>query len=409
MAQHDVIVVGSGPNGLTAAVVLARAGLSVLVIEGAPTIGGGTRTQELTLPGFTHDVCSAVHAMAAASPILTALPLAEFGLEWIEPPIALAHPLDDRPPALLRRDLGVTARQFGSDEDAYRSLIAPLATYWDDVSTDLLAPLRWPSHPLRLARFGRLGLQSATHLLRRKFKRPETRALLGGVAAHALQPLARRGTAAFGLILTALAHVDGWPFARGGSRAISDALAACLRDLGGEIVVGQTITSLRDVPPARATLLDVTPRQLLRIAGDTLSRRYVRALRRFRYGPGIFKADWALSGPVPWRSPECADAGTLHLVGDLDAIERNDELVARGEHPQRPTVLIAQPSAFDPTRAPAGSAALWGYCHVPHGSTVDMLPLIEAQIERFAPGFRDCIVARHTMNTEQLEHYNPNI
>ena len=409
MAQHDVVVVGSGPNGLTAAVVLARAGLSVLVIEGAPTIGGGTRTLALTLPEFAHDVCSAVHAMAAASPILSALPLAQHGLEWIEPPIALAHPLDDRPPALLRRDLDATARQLGSDEEAYRSLIAPLATHWDDFATDLLAPLRWPTHPLRLARFGRNGLQSATHLLRRKFKRPETRALLGGVAAHAMQPLARRGTAAFALILTALAHVDGWPFARGGSHAISDALAACLRKSGGEIVVGQTITSLRDLPPARATLLDVTPRQLMRITGDALSQRYARALRRFRYGPGIFKVDWALSRPVPWRSSECAAAGTLHLVGDLDAIERNDALVARGEHPQSPTVLVAQPSAFDATRAPAGSATLWGYCHVPHGSAVDMLPMVEAQIERFAPGFRDCVVARHRMNTQELESYDPNI
>src|SRR5262245_1572387 len=237
MARHDAVVVGSGPNGLTAAVVLARAGLSVLVIEGAATIGGGTRTQELTLPGFTHDVCSAVHAMAAASPILTALPLAEHGLEWIEPPISLAHPFDDRSPALLRRNIDVTARQLGSDEDAYRSLIAPLATHWNDFATDVLAPLRWPSDPLRLARFGRIGLQSAAHLFRRQFKRPGTRALLGGVAAHALQPLTRRGTAAFGLILTALAHVAGWPFAHGGSRAISDALASCLRDLGGEIVV----------------------------------------------------------------------------------------------------------------------------------------------------------------------------
>jgi phytoene dehydrogenase-like protein len=409
MARHDAVVVGSGPNGLTAAVVLARAGLSVLVIEGASTIGGGTRTQSLTIPEFNHDVCSAVHPMAAASPILSALPLDEYGLEWIKPPIALAHPLDDRPPVLLRHDVEATASGLQSDEDAYRSLIAPLAEKWDALAPDVLAPLHWPAHPLAVARFGLRGAQSAARLLRRRFVRPETRALLGGVAAHALQPLRQRGTAAFGLVLTALAHRTGWPFARGGSRAISDALATYLAKLGGEIVVERTVTSLRDLPQARATLLDVTPRQLLNIAGDSLTRRYAHGLRAFRYGPGIFKVDWALSRPVPWRSAECANAGTLHLVGDLDAIERNDQLVAHGTHPQNPTVLVAQPSVVDPARAPEGCATLWGYCHVPHGSTVDMLPAIEAQIERFAPGFRDCVIARHTMNTVQLEKYDPNI
>ncbi|HEY9230168.1 MAG TPA: NAD(P)/FAD-dependent oxidoreductase [Gemmatimonadaceae bacterium] len=408
MPRYDAVVVGSGPNGLTAAVVLARAGLSVLVIEAAPTIGGGTRTQALTLPGFAHDVCSCVHPMAAASPILSALPLATFGLELIEPPIALAHPFDDRPPALLRHDLASTARAFGRDADAYESLIAPIASRWNDLAVDLLAPLHWPAHPLSFVRFGLHGLQSATSFVRR-FTTPAPRALFAGMAAHAMQPLTRPGTAAFGLILAAIAHRVGWPFARGGSHAVSDALAAHLRELGSEIVVGRRVASLGDIPPARATLLDVTPRQLLRIAGDAFARRYALALRRFRYGPGVFKVDWALSRPVPWRSAECAEAGTLHLAGDVKAVEHNEQLVANGEHPERPTVLVAQPSAFDPMRAPAGCATLWTYCHVPHGSTVDMLPAIEAQLERFAPGFRDCVLAQHTMNTAQLEAHNANM
>jgi phytoene dehydrogenase-like protein len=409
MTEYDAIVVGSGPNGLTAAALLARANLSVLVIEAAPTIGGGTRTQELTLPGFAHDVCSSVHAMAAASPILSALPLRQYGLEWVEPPVALAHPFDDRPPALLRRDIDATARAFGDDAHAYRSLIAPLATHWDALAADVLAPLHWPHHPARYARFGLRGAASASHLLRRHFASPAPRALLGGIAAHALQPLSRLGTAAFALVLAAAGHRVGWPFARGGSRAISDALAKYLLDYNGQIVVDQRVRSLDDLPPARATLLDVTPRQLLAIAGDKLSARYARSLRNYRYGPGIFKVDWALSAPVPWRERDCADAGTLHLVGDLESLEHNGALVANGEHPERPTVLVAQPAAFDATRAPAGRATLWGYCHVPHGSTVDMLAKIEAQIERFAPGFRDCVIRRHTMNTAQLEQYDPNL
>jgi phytoene dehydrogenase-like protein len=409
MARYDAVVVGAGPNGLTAAVILARAGLSVLVLEGAPRIGGGTRTEPLTAPGFAHDVCSAVHPLAASSPILSALPLTRHGLEWVTPPIALAHPFDDAPPALLRRDIDATARDFGSDGDAYRALIGPLAARWSTLAPDILAPLHWPSHPIRLAEFGLVGLQSASGLVRRRFRHEAPRALLAGLAAHAIQPLDRLGTASFALVLGVIGHHIGWPFARGGTRAISDALAACLTAAGGEIAVNTTVRELADIPPARATLLDLTPRRLLRIAGGVFPRRYARALGAFRYGPGVFKVDWALSQPVPWSAPECAQAGTLHLAGSFEAIEQSEALIASGQHPDKPGVLVAQPASFDRSRAPAGCATLWGYCHVPNGSTVDMLPRIEAQIERFAPGFRDCVIARHTMNTAQLDAYNPNI
>ena len=407
-SKYDAVVVGTGPNGLTAAVVLARAGLSVLVVEAAHTIGGGTRTQALTAPGFLHDMCSAVHPMAASSPIFSALSLTQHGVEWIEPPIALAHPFDDRPPALLRRDIGATAREFGDDAHTYVSLVQPLAEHWDTIAPDVLAPLHWPAHPVRLARFGLRAVQPASRLVRR-FAHPAPRALFGGVAAHAIQPLSRPGTAAIALILAAVGHRVGWPIARGGSRTITDALATQLTALHGEIAVDRPIRSLADLPKARATLLDVTPGQLVQIAGGVLPRRYARELRSFRYGPGVFKVDWALSQPVPWKWAECRDAGTLHLAGTLEAIERSEAQVSRGEHPEQPTVLVSQPAAFDDTRAPAGCATLWGYCHVPHGSTVDMVPRIEAQIERFAPGFRDCIIERHTFNTVQLEEYDPNI
>lgn len=407
--RYDAVVVGAGPNGLTAAVVLARAGLSVLVLEGAPVIGGGTRTEQLTLPGFLHDVCSAVHPLGAASPVFTAMPLERFGLEWIEPPLALAHPFDDAPPALLQRDLEATARGFGADADAYHALVAPLTEHWNALAADVLAPLHWPDAPVRYARFGLRGVQSAERMLEHHLSTPAPRAMLGAIASHAMQPLSKLGTGAIALVLAAAAHHIGWPIARGGSRSITDALAAYLRELGGEIRVDNRVESLGELPAARATLLDVTPRQLLRIAGGSLRGRYARQLRRFRYGPGVFKVDWALSQPVPWKWPECGDAGTVHLAGKLEAVAHGEALVARGEIPEQPTVLITQQSSFDSTRARAGRATLWGYCHVPNGSTVDMTARIEAQLERFAPGFRDCVLARHTMNTAQMEAHDPNL
>ncbi|MFI5241496.1 MAG: phytoene desaturase family protein [Gemmatimonadales bacterium] len=408
MTSVDAVIVGSGPNGLSAAVALARAGLSVRVYEAAPSIGGGARTEELTLPGFLHDVCSAVHPLAISSEFLSQLPLSSHGLEWIEPPLALAHPFDRESPALLEQSLDATANGLGEDARSYRRLMEPFVSHWDALAADALAPVRIPSHPLLMARFGVVGLQSFTSVARR-FSTTAARGLLAGVAAHSIQPLSHLGTASAAILLGAAAHHAGWPIARRGSASITTALASYLTSLGGEIETGTEIKSLADLPTARATLLDVTPRQLLRICGDRLSARYRSQLERFRYGPGVFKADWALAAPVPWASPECARAGTVHLGGTFEEIAASEAAVGRGDHPEQPFVLIAQPSMFDSTRAPDGQHTLWGYCHVPSGSTVDMLPRIEAQIERFAPGFRERVLARHTMNSAQLEARNANL
>jgi len=409
MNVPDAIVVGSGPNGLSAAILLAQAGLSVQVIEGASTIGGGTRTEELTLPGFAHDVCSAIHPLARASPFLSTLSLEKHGLSWIEPPIALAHPLDSGAPAVLTRDIEQTSRSLGDDGDAYESLLQPFVQHWAALAPDILAPLHLPRHPLLLARFAVSGLASAGQLVHRRFSDERARVLFGGISAHALQPLTRAGTAAIAIVLAAAGHHVGWPIPVGGSQRIAAALGSYFTQLGGHIETGCPVQSLGELPPARATLLDVTPRQLLRIADRELPSRYKRSLTRFEYGPGVFKVDWALAAPVPWRSDQCRQAGTLHLGGSFDELAANEAAVARNEHPKRPTVLLAQPSLFDRSRAPGDAHTLWGYCHVPSGSTVDMLPRIEAQIERFAPGFRDRVIARHVMTTAELESHNPNI
>ena len=407
-SDADAIVVGAGPNGLAAAIVLARAGVRVLVVEAAPTIGGGTRTEELTLPGFEHDVCSAVHPLGVASPLMASLPLAEYGVEWIQPPLAMAHPLDSGHAVRFAHDLRETAAGLGEDGEAYRRLMEPFTVHWNDLAQDVLAPLRIPSHPWLLAQFGLTGIQSCTSLADR-FARPETRAMLAGIAAHSIQPLTTPGTAAAAILLGVTGHVAGWPIARGGSTRISAAMAAYLETLGGRIVTGMQITSLDELPPARAVLLNLTPRQVVRIAGRWLPDRYRRQLSEFQYGPGIFKVDWALSGPVPWTAPECRDAGTVHLGGTLEQIAAGEEAVTRGLHPERPFVLVAQQSCFDPSRAPAGKQTLWAYCHVPAGSTVDMTSRIEAQIERFAPGFRDLVLARHTITSVELQAKNPNM
>jgi phytoene dehydrogenase-like protein len=399
--------VGAGPNGLAAAVTLAEAGRSVLVLEARDTIGGGTRTAELTLPGFRHDVCSAVHPLTAASPFFQSLGL---DLEFVEPPAALAHPLDGGSAVLARRSLTETAQGLGSDEGRYRRLIVPFVEGWRALRDDVLSPLATvPRHPVRLSRFGLTGLRSAVGLAEARFETERARALFAGAAAHSFLPLERAASASFGLVLLTLAHVSGWPSPRGGSQAIADALAERLRSLGGEIQTGTEISALSQLPPSRVVLCDITPRQLVALAGDTLPGRYRQRLARWRYGPGVFKADFALDGPIPWRAPEVAQAGTVHLGGTLDEVARSEREVWQGRHPERPFVLLAQPTLFDDTRAPDGKHVAWAYCHVPNGSTFDMRERIEDQIERFAPGFRDRILACSARTTAELEHENANL
>ncbi len=404
----DAIVVGSGPNGLAAAIALAQAGVSVLVLEAAATIGGGTRSAELTLPGFTHDVCSAIHPLGVASPFLRTLPLEEHGVEWIYPPAALAHPFDDGTAALLERSVEATGATLGEDGDRYRRLMAPLVRNADALLEDLLAPLQRPRHPLTLAHFGPRAALSANALAHLAFRGERARGFFGGLAAHSMLPLTRPPSAAFGLMLGLLGHAVGWPLARGGSQQIANALASYLRSLGGEIETGREVTSLAELGKPRAVLFDVTPRQFVAIAGEGLPGRYRRRLEGFRYGPGVFKLDWALDGPIPWQATECARAATVHLGCTLAEIVASERAPWQRETSGRPYVLLAQQSLFDPTRAPEGKHTAWAYCHVPNGSTVDMTERIEQQVERFAPGFRDLILARSVMGPAEMEHHNPN-
>jgi phytoene dehydrogenase-like protein len=407
--DYDAVVVGAGPNGLAAAITLARAGCSVLVLEAAATVGGGCRSLELTLPGFVHDVCSAIHPLAFGSPFFRRLPLADYGLRWIDPPAALAHPQDAGPPALLYPSIAATGATLAPDAGAYRRLMAPLAAGWGALAPAVLAPLlRLPRHPVTLARFGVPALLPARLLAGVCFRGMRARALFGGLAAHSMLPLEQPASASFGLILGLLGHVFGWPFPQGGAQKITDALAAYLRALGGTIETGTPVNTLADLPSARAVLFDLSPRQVLRLAGDRFPPGYRRQLERFRYGPGAFKVDFALDGPIPWRAPACARAATVHLGGTLPEIAASERAVWRGQIPERPFVLLAQHSLFDSTRAPAGKHTVWAYCHVPNGSSVDLTQQIEQQIERFAPGFHARILARHVLSPAGLEVYNPN-
>src|SRR5215471_16343116 len=390
----DAIVVGSGPNGLAAAITLARGGCSVLVYEANDTIGGSARSTELTLPRFVHDVCSAVHPLAAGSPFFKTLPLERFGLEWVEPEIPLAHPLDNGSAVCLYKDVDVTAEQLHEDSRAYRRLMKPLARNWENLAIEFLQPmLHWPQHPITLAHFGILALCPATLLAKFLFRQESARALFAGIAAHSFLPLEAPASSAFALVLGLAGHAVGWPIPRGGSQQISNALAAYLRELGGVIELNRRTEDLRDLPKARAILLDLSVWEFLRIAGQELPSRYRRKLQFFRHAPGIFKIDYALSSPIPWKAEACRRAGTIHLGGGIDEIAAAEGDVSRGRIPERPFVLVTQQSLFDKTRAPRGQHTLWAYCHVPLNCAVDMSNQIESQIERFAPGFRDCVLA----------------
>ena len=405
--DYDAVVVGSGPNGLSAALLLQLNGLSVLLIEGKDTIGGGLRSAELTLPGFTHDICSAIHPLAAASPFFETLPLNKYGLEYIYPQISAAHPFDDGTAVTLSKSVDETAAFLGKDEGAYKTLMQHVVNDWPLIAADVLGPLHFPQHPLAMARFGFVALSSATSLVKR-FKMPEARALLAGMAAHSMQPLSNLTTSAIALVLMGAGHLKGWPIPRGGSGQIARALAAYFVFVGGKIETNTYITSMDQLPSSNTVLFDVTPRQLLQIAGHRFSNIYKWQLERYRYGMGVFKVDWALDDAIPFTSPACRQAGTIHIGNKMPEIVTAEQQTWNGNHPDKPFVLLAQQSLFDPGRAPEGKHTGWAYCHVPAGSEKDMTEAIEKQVERFAPGFRERILARHTMNTAQIEEYNPN-
>ncbi len=408
MTAYDAVIVGSGPNGLAAAITLAQTGRRVMLMEAKDTLGGGMRTLELTLPGFRHDMCSAVHALGAASPFFRSLPLAQYGLEWVYPEIEAAHPLDDSPALLIQRSVIATAAQFGRDDATYQRVMTPLVNNYQRILDQFLGPFKLPYHPIMMAYFGTQALLPARTWLSLMFRQPQARAAFAGMAAHSIQPLERPITASFGLMLMLLAHAVGWPLARGGSQHLANALAAHLRVLGGEIVTDAEVKSMADVPAARTYLFDLTPRQLLNIAGDHFTVGYRRQLERYRYGPGVFKIDYALSAPIPWRDPAIGRAGTVHLGGTVEEISVSERAMWQGQHAERPYVLVVQPTAVDPSRAPEGKHIGWAYCHVPHGSTHDMTAQIEGQIERFAPGFRDVVLARRTHHAQEMQHYNAN-
>jgi phytoene dehydrogenase-like protein len=401
-------VVGSGPNGLAAAITIARENRSVLLIEAGETIGGGTRTKDLTLPGFRHDVCAAIHPLALASPFFRSLDLDRFGLEWIHPPVPLAHPLDNESAVLLKRSLDETAQGLGRDEGSYMRLLKPPVRRWEWLVEDMLKPFGLPKHPFMALRFSLKGLRSSRSLAYRWFKDTQARALFAGNSCHSILPLESMSSGAFGLMLSMLGHAVGWPIAKGGSQAIADALASHFLSLGGEIAVNRHVVSIKNLPRARVVLFDLSPRNLERIVGDVFSPAYKKRLQRHRHGPGAYKVDWALAGPIPWKDPACLKAGTVHCGGTFEEIAASERQVWQGVAPERPFVLLSQPSLFDSTRAPEGEHTSWAYCHVPNGCGADMTTAIEDQVERFAPGFKKMIKAKHTMSPAAMEEYNPN-
>jgi phytoene dehydrogenase-like protein len=407
-AATDVVVVGSGPNGLAAAIVAAQRGLSTVVFEANAVIGGGLRSAELTTPGFVHDVCASVLPMAVASPFFRSLPLDRYGLEWITPSAAAAHPLDSGDAAVLWTDADRTADGLGPDGEHYLRAIGAVARRWTELEADILAPIRFPKHPVSYARFGIPALLPANRYARLTFSTTRARALFAGCAAHSVVPFSYAGSAAIGIVIAAVGHARGWPVARGGSQSVANALAAHLRSLGGEILTGSPIETHEQLPKAGQVMFDTSPRAMARIMGSRLPSGYARKLEQHPYGPGAFKVDWALSAPIPWKARECFEASTVHVGGTLEEIAAAELAPWRGECAERPFVIVTQPSLFDGSRAPAGKHTAWGYCHVPNGSTVDMTARIEAQIERFAPGFRDVILARAVRTPATLEAENAN-
>jgi len=402
-------VVGSGPNGLAAAITMAEAGYEARVFEAAAKPGGATRTEEVTLPGFRHDLGSAIHPLAAGSPFFERRPFDKFGLAWIQPDAPLAHPLDDGTAVMLEASLKKTAAGLGDDRQRYIDLFAPLVESWPLIREDVLAPIRMPSHPIPFTRFGLSAMLPASWLCRMRFEGVRARALFAGIAAHSMIPLSFAFSSAIGVVLGIAGHTVGWPFPRGGAGRIAESMIGYLESLGGSVEVSHPITDLAQVAENDAVLCDLTPAQFERIAARQINQGYRQSLRRFRYGPGIFKMDWALSQPIPWKAQECLRAGTVHVGGDLEEIEESEEAAWYGRHTDRPFVLLAQPSLFDSTRAPSGKHTAWAYCRVPHGSQRSMTAAIENQIERFAPGFRDCILARKSWNPQEMEAWNSNL
>ncbi|MGE5496830.1 MAG: phytoene desaturase family protein [Syntrophothermus sp.] len=407
-AEYDAVVVGSGPNGLAAAITLLKAGKKVAVFEAMETTGGGMRTKELTLPGFRHDVCSAIHPLGIASPFFIRLPLKEHGLEWIFPKISMAHPFDDGTSVNLKNSITSTSRMLDNDSASYYQLMQSMSGRWHLIAEDVLGPFGFPRHPFAMLAFGLSAIQSASKFIDRKFKGFRAKGFFAGLAAHAIIPLNQPVTAAFGIILGTLGHISGWPMPKGGSQSIARAMQLYIESLGGEIYTNRCINSLGELPKSKVIMMDVGPKQLIKIAAGTLPDDYIKKLEKYRYGPGIFKVDYALSGPVPFRAPGCLDAGVIHIGGSYEEIRSSEETVWAGNHQKYPFVIAAQQSVFDASRAPEGKHTFWAYCHVPNGSTVDMTEAIEHQIERFAPGFKNLILARHKMTSMDFQAYDPN-
>lgn len=406
--NYDAVIVGSGPNGFAAAITLIRQGLSVLLIEGNQTLGGGARSAELTLPGCIHDVCSSVFPLAENSPVFRSFGLQDFGTEYLEPEFAVAHPLDGGSAAFVKRSIEETANGLGKDSDHYKDIFTPFVNDWTEISSAFLGPLHFSALSVSKFKFAYSALSSAVHFAKNRFTTREARALFAGMAAHSILPLDKLTTSSIGIVLNVLAHVNGWPLVKGGAQRITHALAAHFTSLGGEIEIGNPVTSLKQLPSSKMILFDVTPAQLLSIAGDEFSALYKWQLNRYRYGAGVFKIDWALSDPAPFLNEHCRSAGTVHIGGTLEEIRESESRVWKNLHPKNPFVLFVQPTVIDKSRAPQGKHIGWGYCHVPNGSTVDMTEVVENQIERFAPGFKDCIIQRHVMNTADMQQYNNN-